>query len=60
VPETFFVFQHIDVFEGYLAAGEILTGSRSIRSKIFAKNQDRIRGHGVTLLVLKNYLAHDR
>jgi len=46
-PETFLVFQHVDVFEGYLAAGEILTGSRSIRSKIFAENQDGIRAHGI-------------
>src|SRR5262249_28417533 len=46
-PETFLVFQHVDVFEGYLAAGEILTGSRSIRSKIFAENQNGIRAHGI-------------
>ena len=32
------VFQYIDVFEGNLSAGEVLTGSRSVWSKVLAKN----------------------
>jgi hypothetical protein len=33
-----FVFQYIDVLKRNLSAGEILTGSRSVRSKVLAKN----------------------
>jgi len=31
------LFQNVDILEGYLAAGEVLTGSRSIRSEVLAK-----------------------
>jgi hypothetical protein len=36
--EPSFVFEHVDVFERNLAAGEILTGSRRVGSEILAKN----------------------
>ena len=35
--EAGFVFQYIDVLERNLATGEILTGSRGVRSKVLAK-----------------------
>jgi hypothetical protein len=38
--ETGIVFEHIDIFEGNLAPGEIRTGSRSVLSKILSKNDD--------------------
>ena len=31
------LFQNVDVLEGYLAAGEVLTGFRSIGSEVLAK-----------------------
>lgn len=52
-PETVVVFENIDVLERYLTAGEVLTGSRGVRSKIFAENQDRFGGHGSHLLWLR-------
>ena len=36
--QTGFVFQYIDVLERNLSAGEVLTGSRSVWSKVLAKN----------------------
>jgi hypothetical protein len=39
------IFEHIDVFEGNPSAGEILTGSRSIGSKILAKDKDWFAAH---------------
>ena len=43
--ETLVVFQHIDILEGNFAAGEILTGSRSIGSKILAEDENAITDH---------------
>ncbi len=36
--ETGRVFEHVDVIEWDLSAGEILTGSRGIRSKVLAED----------------------
>ena len=43
--ETLVVFQHIDILERNFAAGEILTGSRSIGSKILAEDENAITDH---------------
>ena len=37
--EAGWVFEHVDIFERDLTPGEIRTGSRSIRSKVLAKNE---------------------
>jgi hypothetical protein len=39
------ILEHVDIFESDFSAGEILTGSRSIGSKILAKDKDRVAGH---------------
>jgi hypothetical protein len=49
--EAILVFEHVDVFKGNLAAGEILTGSRSVGSKIFAENNYFRCGHDAVLLL---------
>jgi hypothetical protein len=38
--EPGFVFEHVDIFEGNLAPGEVRTGSRGVLSKILSKNDD--------------------
>jgi hypothetical protein len=38
--EAVLVFEDVDVFKRNLPAGEILTGSRSVGSKIFSENND--------------------
>lgn len=39
------ILEHVDVLKGDFAPGEILTGSRSIRSEILAKDNNRLAGH---------------
>ena len=36
--EAVVILEHVDILEGNLAPGEILTGSRSIRSEILAED----------------------
>ena len=43
--EAAVLFQNVDILEGYLAAGEVLTGPRSIGSKVLAKYQNGVRRH---------------
>jgi hypothetical protein len=44
------VFENIDVFERNLSAGEILTGSRSIGSKILTENKNLLSCRHLRLL----------
>src|SRR5688500_18757775 len=39
------IFEHVDVFERNFSPGEILTGSRSIGSKILAENKNWFGAH---------------
>jgi hypothetical protein len=43
--KSFIVFQNVDILEGNLAPGEVLTGSRSVGSQILAENENRFCGH---------------
>jgi hypothetical protein len=52
--ETFVIFQNVDVFERYFAAGVIRTGSRCVWSKIFAKDKDRLGTHSIVILYSRN------
>jgi hypothetical protein len=36
--EAVVILEHVDILEGNLAPGEILTGSRSVRSEILAED----------------------
>jgi hypothetical protein len=45
------IFEHVDVFERNFSPGEILTGSRSIGSKILAKDKNRFAAHRLLLLL---------
>lgn len=44
--QTGFVFEHVDVFKGDLAAAESLTGSGSVGSEVLPENQHLVRSHG--------------
>jgi hypothetical protein len=39
------ILEYVDIFEGNFSPGEILTGSRSIGSKILTKDKDGFAGH---------------
>jgi hypothetical protein len=39
------ILEYVDILEGNFSPGEILTGSRSIGSKILAKDKDGFAGH---------------
>ena len=54
------VFQHVDEFEGYLAAGEILTGPRSVGSEILPKNEDFFCRHKLLLHLVAARVASRR
>ena len=43
--QTGVIFEHVDVFERNFSTGEILTGSRSIGSKILAENKHGFAAH---------------
>jgi hypothetical protein len=40
------IFQNIDVFDRNVSAGEILTGSRGVRSKVLPENKNALGWHG--------------
>jgi hypothetical protein len=46
------LFQNVDILEGYLAAGEVLTGPGSVGSEVLAKNQYGVRRHRLRFLPL--------
>jgi len=45
VRQAVVIFEHVDVFERNFSTGEILTGSRSVGSKILAKDNDWFAAH---------------
>jgi hypothetical protein len=49
--QTGVIFEHVDVFERNFSTGEILTGSRSIGSKILAEDKDCFAAHRICSLI---------
>jgi hypothetical protein len=43
--EALVILEHVDIFKGNFAPGEILTGSRSVGSEILAEDKNRFAGH---------------
>jgi hypothetical protein len=48
------VFQHVNVLEGYVAAGAVLTGRRCVGSEILSENKNRLHRHKSMRLATNN------